>query len=87
MSFSFDKSIRKFLLGETQLESPDVFSYIKSLESILSSLSPSTKKDAHSIAIAKQHLGQLQRCVKKLNEQVKSLEEERTKFKKYSRRK
>ena len=65
---------RKFLLGESTR--PDVLSYIQSVNEILQKLSPKSLREKRSVDIAKEHLNEIRRQTKQLNERVALLEEQ-----------
>ena len=76
----YGKITRRFLLGEA-LEELDALSYIQSLEEVLSNITTNVS-GGRRLKIAKEHLKNIRREIRKLNkkdvmleEQVKVLEE------------
>ena len=55
---------------------PTVKSYIQSLEETLNSLKPKTIKERNKIQIAKQHLKEVRRQVRRMEERLTILEEQ-----------
>ena len=74
MSIDYDKISRRFLIGEAY-ESPDVFSYIQSLEEALSNISTNITGQRR-MKVAKEHLRNIRRSVRNLNKRVVTLEEQ-----------
>ena len=70
----YGKITRRFLLGEVHKEL-DTFSYIQSLEEALNNISTNVS-GGHRLAIAKEHLRNIRREVRKLNKKVVMLEEQ-----------
>jgi len=66
---------RRFVLNEGH-NPPSLASYIQSLQEIILSLSPRTQKEARRVEIAKNHLREIKKSVKRLEEKVKVLEEQ-----------
>ena len=65
---------RRFLLGEA-LEELDTFSYIQSLEEALSNITTNVS-GGRRLKIAKEHLRNIRREVRKLNKKVVMLQEQ-----------
>jgi uncharacterized protein (DUF3084 family) len=83
--FNFHKTIKMFLLNEEK-ENPNVFSYLQALNELLNTLKPYSLKEKHNLLVAKQHLNEIKKQVKRLHEekqlleeQVKTLEEQKIK--------
>ena len=74
MSIDYDKISRQFLLGEAY-ESPDVFSYIQSLEEALNNISTNVTGQRR-MKVAKEHLRNIRRSVRSLNKKMVTLEEQ-----------
>ena len=72
----FDTLTRKFLLGESN--KPDGMSYIESIREILENIKPTTKSDRNRVAIAKNHIMEVRRAYRRLNERISLLEEQLT---------
>ncbi len=70
----YDKMTRKFLLGESH-DSPSISSYLQSLKEVLTNLRPSTQTDKRRLEIANNHLREVRRRVRKLQENHDMLEE------------
>jgi polyhydroxyalkanoate synthesis regulator phasin len=75
VSTDFYKMTRRFLLGEGY-DPPTVDSYIQSLEESLNSIKSRSVKENNKIKIARQHLKEIKRSVRRLNERVNVLEEQ-----------
>ena len=74
MSIDHNKIARRFLLGEAY-ESPDVFSYIQSLEEALNNITTNITGQRR-MKVAKEHLRNIRRSVRGLNKKVVTLEEQ-----------
>ena len=74
MSIDHNKIARRFLLGEAY-ESPDVFSYIQSLEEALNNISTNVTGQRR-MKVAKEHLRNIRRSVRSLNKKMVTLEEQ-----------
>ena len=74
MSIDHDKIARRFLLGEAY-ESPDIFSYIQSLEEALNNISTNVTGQRR-MKVAKEHLRNIRRSVRSLNKKMVTLEEQ-----------
>tara|TARA_R110000824_G_scaffold383480_1_gene577074 strand:- start:108 stop:359 length:252 start_codon:yes stop_codon:yes gene_type:complete len=70
----YGKLTRRFLLGEA-LEELDTFSYIQSLEEVLSNITTNVS-GGRRLKIAKEHLKNIRREVRKLNKKVVMLQEQ-----------
>jgi flagellar biosynthesis chaperone FliJ len=71
----FNKLTKQFLLGEAY-EKPNLSSYIQMLQEIITNLRPATARDIRRIQIAKEHLREIRRHAKTLEERVGFLEEQ-----------
>ena len=70
-----DDIISKFLVNEGESRQ-DAYTYIQSLSDILSSISPRSQTDTKRIAVAKEQLSKLKRCVSQLQSELdESLEQ------------
>ena len=74
MPIDHDKIARRFLLGEAY-ESPDIFSYIQSLEEALNNISTNVTGQRR-MKVAKEHLRNIRRSVRSLNKKMVTLEEQ-----------
>ena len=70
----YDKMTRKFLLGESS-DSPSIGSYLQSLKEALANLRPATQTDKRRLEIANNHLREVRRRVRRLQENHDMLEE------------
>jgi len=68
----FDKMTRRFL---TEGQLPSVASFIQSLEEVLTKLRPNTRTDERRVEIAKSHLKEIRRSVRRLQNEVTLLQE------------
>ena len=69
----FDKMTRRFL---TEGQLPSVASFIQSLEEVLTKLRPNTRTDERRVEIAKSHLKEIRRSVRRLQNEVTLLQEQ-----------
>ena len=74
MSTNYSKMTRKFLMGEA-FEPPTTDSFIQSLEEILSNIKTNVGGQKR-LEIAKSHLRELRRNFRRLNNKVHKLEEQ-----------
>jgi len=65
---------RRFLLNETPLK-PTIKGIAESVYSILEMIRPRTQKESRQISIAKQHIHEIQKLNRRLEEKVRLLEE------------
>ncbi len=75
MTTDLHRMTRRFIMGEV-FDPPTVKSYIQSLEETLNSLKPKTIKERNKIQIAKQHLKEVRRQVRRMEERLTILEEQ-----------
>lgn len=68
----FDKITRRFL---TEGQMPSVASFIQSLEEVIGKLRPNTRTDERRVEIAKSHLKEIRRSVRRLQNEVTLLQE------------
>jgi len=74
----FNKMTREFLSGQTLEESKaDVWVYIQSVMESLQALSPRTKAGERKVALALEHMKNIRRHTRRLEERVRILEESR----------
>ncbi len=69
-----DYITRRFLLNESP-QKPTIKGFVESVSSILEILRPRTQKESRQISIAKQHLNEIQKLNRRLEEKVRLLEE------------
>ena len=74
MKIDYTKLTRRFLLGEA-LEELDTFSYIQSLEEALNNITTNVSGQRR-LKVAKEHLKNIRREVRRLNKIVVLLEEQ-----------
>lgn len=71
------KITKNFILNEgTTTSKIDVNSYLHALSEIIYRMSPKTLREKRDIDIAKQHLKEIKREVRRLNEQINTLQEQ-----------
>ena len=75
MKIDFDKITRRFLLGEGK-GSPNLKSYIQSVNDILNSLKPKTQTESRRVDVAKQQIREIKKLVYKLEHRLEELEQE-----------
>ena len=71
-TIDFDKMTRRFL---TEGQVPSVASFIQSLEEVIGKLRPNTRTDERRVEIAKSHLKEIRRSVRRLQNEVTLLQE------------
>ena len=74
MKPNYDKIARRFLIGEAY-EKPSPFSYIQSLEEILNNITTNVG-GKRRLQVAKEHLRNIRRTFRTLNNKVTTLEEQ-----------
>ena len=74
MKPNYDKIARRFLIGEAY-EKPEPFSYIQSLEEILNNITTNVG-GKRRLQVAKEHLRNIRRTFRTLNNKVTTLEEQ-----------
>ena len=74
MKPNYDKITRRFLIGEAY-EKPEPFSYIQSLEEILNNITTNVG-GKRRLQVAKDHLRNIRRSFRTLNNKVTTLEEQ-----------
>ena len=75
MKFSLERMTRNFLLGEAKI-SPSARAYAESVLRILEALRPKSQRESRQISIAKQHLQEIKKLNRKLEERITLLEEQ-----------
>ncbi len=71
-----NKLSRKFIMAEGRNSSVTVHGYIPSLSDILEKLRPKTRTERLSVDVAKEHIREVRRHVKRLENRVDSLQEQ-----------
>ena len=74
MKIDFNKMTRKLLMGEGR-QDVNPHALLQALSETISSIRPRSLRDENKIAIAKNHLREITRSFRKLQEQVNILEE------------
>ena len=72
-TIDFEKMTRRFL---TEGQTPSVASFIQSLEEVLGKLRPKSRTDERRVEIAKSHLKEIRRSVRRLQNEVTLLQEQ-----------
>ena len=72
-TIDFDKMTRRFL---TEGQTPSVASFIQSLEEVLGKLRPKSRTDERRVEIAKSHLKEIRRSVRRLQNELTLLQEQ-----------
>ena len=75
MSNLLHKITEKFLLNEGMNNSPDVMSYIQSIEEVLNLMAPISQRDNRRLEIAKENLKNIRKHNRKMQQKIISLEE------------
>lgn len=70
----FRRALKDFVLNESA--SPEIMALIQNVDSILSRLSPKTKKDQRSIQVAKHNLNQIKKKYKREAAELNDLREQ-----------
>jgi hypothetical protein len=75
MKFNLNDLTRRFLLDEGTLK-PSVRAYVESVIRILDEVRPKSQKENRQMSVAKQHLQEIKRLNRKLEERITLLEEQ-----------
>jgi hypothetical protein len=75
VDFSDLRSVINNLLSEN-VNTPTIFSYIQSLTETINRLSPKTVREKRDLEIAREHLREIRKISRKLQERVDVLEEQ-----------
>ena len=75
MKLDFNELTRKFLLGETK-SMPSVRAYAESVLRIIDEVRPKSQRENRQLSVAKQHLQEIKRLNRKLEEKITLLEEQ-----------
>ncbi len=74
MRMDYNQMTRQFLMGESQ--SPSIQSYLQSLKEIISGIRPRSAVDERRLEMAQNHLREIRRYSRRLEEKVSLLEEQ-----------
>ena len=69
-----DKMTRKFLLGEEK-EAPTIRSCVDNLGEFLNKMKPRSMRESEQVKTAKEHLSEIKKLTRRLEEQIELLEE------------
>ncbi|QDP51426.1 MAG: hypothetical protein GOVbin630_124 [Prokaryotic dsDNA virus sp.] len=75
MKLNLNDLTRRFLLDEGTVK-PSVRAYVESVIRILDEVRPKSQKENRQISVAKQHLHEIKRLNRKLEERITLLEEQ-----------
>ena len=75
MKLNLNNLTRRFLLDEGTVK-PSVRAYVESVIRILDEVRPKSQKENRQISVAKQHLQEIKRLNRKLEERITLLEEQ-----------
>ena len=75
MKIDLNTLTRKFLLGESKIK-PSIRAYIESVYNILEQVIPRTQRENRQMSVAKQHLLEIKKLNRKLEEKISLLEEQ-----------
>ena len=75
MKIDLNRLTRQFLLGEN-IKKPNVRAYVESIVRILDEYRPKSQRENRQLSVARQHLHEIKRLNRKLEERITLLEEE-----------
>lgn len=75
MKFNLDRLTKRFLLNEEKVK-PTVRAYVETVINILEQIAPRSQRETRKISVAKQHLYEIRRMNRKLEEKINLLEEQ-----------
>jgi hypothetical protein len=75
MKTDFDKITRRFLLGEAKTK-PSIRAYTESVLNILEQFVSRSQRESRQVSIAKQHLNEIRKLNRRLEEKINLLEEQ-----------
>ena len=75
MKLNLNDLTRRFLLDEGNIK-PSVRAYVESVIRILDEVRPKSQKENRQMSVAKQHLQEIKRLNRKLEERISLLEEQ-----------
>jgi hypothetical protein len=70
-----NKLTRRFLLGEAKSR-PTVRAYVESVVGILEQFMPKSQRESRQLSVARQHLNEIKKLNRKLEEKITLLEEQ-----------
>lgn len=75
MKVDLNKLTRRFLLGEAKSR-PTVRAYVESVVGILEQFMPKSQRESRQLSVARQHLNEIKKLNRKLEEKITLLEEQ-----------
>ena len=72
---NLDDMTKRFLLGEDR-KPENVLTYLQALKETINALNPKTQTDYRRLEIAKQHITEIRKLARRLQERVSLLEEQ-----------
>jgi len=75
MKIDLNKMTRRFLFGESKAR-PSVRAYAESILNILETFAPRSQRESRQVSIAKQHLNEIKKLNRRLEEKLNLLEEQ-----------
>jgi hypothetical protein len=75
MGIDLNRMTKRFLLGETK-SAPSIRAYAESIAHILDDIRPKTQKESRQLSVARQHLQEIKKINRRLQEKISLLEEQ-----------
>tara|TARA_R100000008_G_scaffold85293_1_gene74832 strand:+ start:1951 stop:2202 length:252 start_codon:yes stop_codon:yes gene_type:complete len=75
MKLDLNNLTRRFLLGEGK-QKPSVRAYVESVVRIIDGIRPKSQRENRQLSVARQHLQEIKRLNRKLEERISLLEEQ-----------
>ena len=75
MKLNLNDLTRRFLLGESKVV-PTVRAYVESIMRIMEEIRPKSQRESRQISVARQHLQEIKKLNRKLEEKITLLEEQ-----------
>jgi hypothetical protein len=75
MKFDLNKITKRFLLGES-VNKPNVRAYVESVLRIIEEVRPKSQRESRQMSVARQHLQEIKKLNRKLEERLTLLEEQ-----------
>ena len=75
MKVDLNKLTRRFLLGESK-SAPSIRAYTESVIGILEHFAPKSQRESRQLSVARQHLNEIKKLNRRLEEKIKLLEEQ-----------
>ena len=75
MKINFNDLTRRFLLGES-VNKPNIRAYVESVLRIIDEVRPKSQRENRQISVARQHLQEIKKLNRKLEERITLLEEQ-----------